>query len=302
MSVMIENKYIIHENIGQGKFGKIFSAKNNNTQEEVVIKIEENNSIILRNEANIYRLLQGIKGISTLRSYGNEGKYNYMIIDKLDRSLGDLKHYTKSNFDLKTVLSLGMQMIRRIECIHNENIIHRDIKPDNFVMGKKGEKKENLLYIIDFGLSKLYRKNNAHIQCESNRTPVGTYDFMSLHVHEGYTPSRRDDLESIGYTLVYLLYGQLPWMKNNNKNTSASQDISRNEREIFEIKQATNLWELENIPGELIVFIQYCRNLSFEEKPNYQYLRMLLANLFKRHDYAIDNVFCWHHDEVSHPK
>ena len=208
---------------------------------------------------------------------------------KLDRSLEDLKCSIKEHFDLKTVLSLGMQMIRRIECIHNENIIHRDIKPDNFVMGKKGEKKENLLYIIDFGLSKLYKKNNTHILCESNRAPVGTYNFLSLHVHEGYTPSRRDDLESIGYTLVYLLYGQLPWMKK----TSSSKEFIKNEREIFKIKQKTNLWELKYIPGELIIFIQYCRNLSFDERPNYQYLRMLLANLFKLNDYAIDNVFCW---------
>jgi len=296
MSIMIENKYLINENIGEGKFGKIFSATNKNTEEEVVIKIEDNNSIILRNEANIYRLLQGIKGISKLRSYGNEGEYNYMIIDKLNKSLKDIRLSINKNFDLKSILSLGMQILRRIECVHNENIIHRDIKPENFVMGNKREKNENLLYLIDFGLSKLYQKHNMHIDYKSDRTPIGTYDYMSLNVHEGIAPSRRDDLESIGYTLLYLIYGNLPWMDVTIHSQDSKDILDRSkyiEREIYKIKKETNLWELKNVPGELIIFINYCRNLSFNEKPNYSYLRMLFANLFKLHNFPIDNVFCW---------
>ena len=291
MSVEVEGKYVVDKQIGEGRFGKVFSAQNKNTGETVVIKVDNKDSIILRNEASIYRLLQGINGIPKLRSYGNEGNYNYMVIDKLDKSLKDLKSSIKKPFDLKTTLSMGLQMLRRVEGLHNEHIIHRDIKPENFVMGDREDKHEHLLYIIDFGLSKLYKVGGEHIACKTDRTPIGTLDYMSLNVHKGLTPSRRDDLESIGYTLLYLMNGGLPWMVEEEEDEDNS---GRLERKVYEIKRKTDIWGLnKDIPGELALFVQYCRNLEFGERPNYGYLRMLFANVYKLHNFGIDNKFSW---------
>lgn len=289
MNVEIENKYIIQKKIGEGMYGKIFSAKNKYTDEIVAIKID--GSILLKNEARIYQILSNQNGISKLRSYGQVADYNYIVIDMMGSSLeGCREKCINKIFTLKTTICIGLQLIRRIEILHNNNILHRDVKPENFLMGGNIANK-NILYIIDFGLSKLYKINGKHVDCQIGRDPIGTLDFVSINVHEGNTPSRRDDMESIGYILLYLLGGSLPWMTDTNINENAEEPI---ERKIYNIKKNTNLWvRYQCIPGEFITFIQYCRSLGYSDTPNYTYLEQLLTNLFKMNRFSIENPFCW---------
>lgn len=284
MSLIVAKKYKIISKLGEGSFGKIFSGVNINTDEEVAVKIEKlDEHSLLKNEASVYKLLENISGIPRLRSYGTEGKFNYMVIDLLDKSLEDMRITCGNTLSLKTVLVLGIQMLKRIECVHLEGIIHRDIKPDNFLI----KNNNNQIYLIDFGLSKRYLDSfDKHIKINTGRKLMGTARYASINVHNGITPSRRDDIESIGYVLLYLLIGYLPW-----------QSIKADTREkryklIGKIKKETDLWNIsKDIPGELIIFINYCRNLSFSEKPNYNYLKNLLGNLFKLHGFTTDVIY-----------
>jgi serine/threonine protein kinase len=284
MSLIVAKKYKIISKLGEGSFGKIFSGVNINTDEEVAVKIEKlDEHSLLKNEASVYKLLENISGIPRLRSYGTEGKFNYMVIDLLDKSLEDMRITCGNTLSLKTVLVLGIQMLKRIECVHLEGIIHRDIKPDNFLI----KNNNNQIYLIDFGLSKRYLDSfDKHIKINTGRKLMGTARYASINVHNGITPTRRDDIESIGYVLLYLLIGYLPW-----------QSIKADTREkryklIGKIKKETDLWNIsKDIPGELILFINYCRNLSFYEEPNYNYLKNLLGNLFKLHGFTADIIY-----------
>ena len=326
MTITIKDKYIIDKQIGEGSFGKIFQAVHKITGEKVAIKINfhENEKTILKNEARIYTILGDIKGVPKMRNFGMDGSYNFMVMDILGPSLLDLKNdygntlhkentlrkentlhkentLNKETLSLKTVLSLGLQMLRRIESIHDKGFIHRDIKPDNFLFGS--ERYPHVLYIIDFGLTKKYCKfidiDNAasshdigHISCETGRPITGTERYVSVNVHDGLTPSRRDDMESIGYIMIYLSGGYLPW--SVKENDSGSKNDTSSLPDVRNMKRGIGHWILDNnLPTEYITYIEYCRNLTFDERPDYNYLRTLLLNLFKQKQFTIDNHFEW---------
>ena len=209
MSFVIANKYNIIKKIGEGSFGKIFIGENIITKENVAIKIDDlDDKIMLKNEAKIYNLLSNIEGIPKMRIFGKHNKYNYLIMDLLGNNLQYFKKYELSKIkteDLKLlkILDISIQMFKRIKDIHTIGIIHRDIKPENFVFGKNNE---NILYLIDFGMSKLCIKNEQHILMQENRILIGTINFSSINTNSGITPSRRDDLESIIYTKDYICH------------------------------------------------------------------------------------------------
>ena len=152
-----------------------------------------------------------IVGIPSVQWFGVEGDYNCMIMDLLGPSLEDLFTFCKRKFSLKTVLMLGEQMVSRLEFLHNNHFIHRDMKPDNFLVGIN--KKQHLLYMIDYGLAKRYRdpKTGDHIPYRDGKSLTGTARYASVNTHLGIEQSRRDDLESICYILIYFLKGTLPW-------------------------------------------------------------------------------------------
>jgi len=290
VSIIVEGKYKVERKLGEGSFGKIFSGINTNTNEQVAIKIENaSESSVLKNEAKIYKLLEGTIGIPKLRTFGVEGNFNYMIIDLLGYSLDDIKNSCGGRLNLKSVIAIGLQMIKRIESIHNLGILHRDIKPENFLFKSDG----NSLYLIDFGLARRYIDNkNKHVNQVNGRKMTGTARYASINIHNGITPSRRDDLESIGYVMLYLYCGSLPWQNIKNQNKEDKY------RDIGEYKKNNNLWEMfNNCPGEFIIYLTYCRNLSYDEDPDYNYLRNLLGNLYKHHGYSSDNNFEWNYKE-----
>ncbi|XP_071908889.1 casein kinase 1-like protein 2 isoform X2 [Coffea arabica] len=213
MEPRVGNKYRLGRKIGSGSFGEIYLGTNIQTNEEVAIKLEnvKTKHPQLLYESKLYRILQGGTGIPNVRWFGVEGDYNVLVMDLLGPSLEDLFNFCSRKLSLKTVLMLADQMINRVEFVHSKSFLHRDIKPDNFLMGLG--RRANQVYVIDFGLAKKYRDTSTHqhIPYRENKNLTGTARYASMNTHLGIEQSRRDDLESLGYVLMYFLRGSLPW-------------------------------------------------------------------------------------------
>ncbi|XP_044001699.1 casein kinase I-like [Aphidius gifuensis] len=286
----VAEKYKVIKKIGSGSFGEIYNAINTSNGEEVAIKFE---SIHARHpqllyESRLYKLLSGGTGIPQTRWYGQERNWNVLVMDLLGPSLEDLFTFCSRKFTMKTVLMLADQMITRIEYVHGKHFIHRDIKPDNFMMGNK--RQCNKLYIIDFGLAKKFfdRRTNSHILYNEGKSLTGTARYASINAHQGIEQSRRDDMEALGYVFMYFNRGSLPW-----------QGIRANTRKqkyekIKEKKMSTSIEELcENFPTEFAMYLCYTKNLRFEERPDYMYLRKIFHILFRSLNYQYDYIFDW---------
>ncbi|VDK70273.1 unnamed protein product [Litomosoides sigmodontis] len=210
---IIASKYKLHRRIGAGSFGDIYLAVVIGTGEEVAVKLEPSKARHpqLLYESRIYKILRGGFGIPRLRWYGTEKDYNILVMDLLGPSLEDLFNYCNRRFTMKTVLMLAEQMIERIQFVHLKNFIHRDIKPDNFLMGVG--RYCNKLFLIDFGLAKEYRdsRSGAHIPYREDKHLTGTARYASINAHVGIELTRRDDMLSLGYVLMYFNRGSLPW-------------------------------------------------------------------------------------------
>lgn len=290
MELRVGNKYRLGRKIGSGSFGDIYLGTTISTGEEVAIKLEciKTKHPQLHIESKFYKMMQGGIGIPTIKWCGSEGDYNVMVMELLGPSLEDLFNFCTRRFSLKTVLLLADQMISRIDYIHSRNFIHRDIKPDNFLMGLG--KKGNLVYIIDFGLAKKYKdsKTLTHIPYRENKNLTGTARYASINTHLGIEQSRRDDLESLGYVLMYFNLGTLPW-----QGLKAANKRQKYER-ISEKKLSTPVHELcKGFPAEFTTYLSYCRQLDFVQRPDYCYLRKLFRTLFHRQGFTYDYVFDW---------
>jgi len=286
----VGGKFRLGRKIGSGSFGDIYIGTNVQSGEEIAIKLESIKSKHpqLLYESKLYKILAGGVGVPNVHWYGVEGDYNVMVIDLLGPSLEDLFSFCNRKFSLKTVLMLADQVINRIEYVHAKNFIHRDIKPDNFLIGLG--KKANQVHIIDFGLAKKYRdpKTQQHIPYREGKNLTGTARYASVNTHLGIEQSRRDDLEAIGYVLMYFNRGSLPWqgLKANGKKEKYEK--------IMEKKMSTPIEILcKNFPNEFVTYLNYCRSLRFEDRPDYAYLRRLLKDLFFREGYQYDFVFDW---------
>lgn len=192
----------------------------------------------------------------------------------------DLFNKCGRRFSLKTVLQLADQVLERVETMHNRHLIHRDIKPANFVIGYHNT---SLVHCIDFGLSKRYRhpRTLQHIPYRDGRSLTGTPRYASINNHLGIEQSRRDDLESIGYVLIYFLRGVLPWQGLKAKTASKKYKM------IMEKKQSVSISDLcQGCPIQFAEYLSYCRNLTFDSKPDMQYLKGLFRDLYMQNGYA----------------
>jgi len=290
MDIRIAGKYRLGRKIGGGSFGDIYLASDVNTNEEVAVKLEhiKTKHPQLHIESKFYKVMQGGVGIPEVKCYGIEGEYNVMAMELLGPSLEDLFNFCNRKLSLKTVLLLADQLISRIEFIHGKNFIHRDMKPDNFLMGLG--KKGNLVYVIDFGLAKKFRdqRTHQHIPYRENKNLTGTARYTSINTHLGIEQSRRDDMEALGYILIYFLQGTLPWQGLRAKTKAQKYE------KISEKKLSTPVEELcKGTPAEFATYQSYVRSLRFEEKPDYAYLRQLIRNLFYRQGFTYDYIFDW---------
>ncbi|KAG2260396.1 hypothetical protein Bca52824_079690 [Brassica carinata] len=290
MDLVIGGKFKLGRKIGSGSFGELYLGVNVQTGEEVAVKLEsvKTKHPQLHYESKLYMLLQGGSGIPNIKWYGVDGEYNVMVIDLLGPSLEDLFNYCNRKLSLKTVLMLADQLINRVEYMHTRGFLHRDIKPDNFLMGLG--RKANQVYIIDFGLGKKYRdlQTHRHIPYRENKNLTGTARYASVNTHLGVEQSRRDDLEAVGYVLMYFLRGSLPWQ--GLKAGTRKQKYDR----ISEKKVSTPIEVLcRNQPSEFVSYFRYCRSLRFDDKPDYSYLKRLFRDLFIREGYQFDYVFDW---------
>ena len=276
--------------LGKGSFGYIVPGINKITGEEVAVKIERKvDDAQLKYEYKIYQLLKGGPGFPKIYGYFEENNHNILIMEKLGPSLEKIFNKNKKQFSLLTVAMIVEQILYRLEFIHSKNIVHRDIKPDNFLIGLGNKNKT--IYAIDFGLSKKFKesKTGLHIPYRDGKCLLGTARYTSINTHLGVEQSRRDDIEALGYMMVYFLKGRLPWQGMINSNPNKKYD------KIKKLKIDIKLQELCNgLPEETIKFIQYARDMRFEDKPNYSYLRGLMRKIAIKNGLKMDyNRFDW---------
>uniref|UniRef100_A0A182QQP7 non-specific serine/threonine protein kinase n=1 Tax=Anopheles farauti TaxID=69004 RepID=A0A182QQP7_9DIPT len=286
----IAGKYRISRKIGSGSFGDIYLGINITNGEEVAVKVE---SILARHpqlayEHKLYRVLSGGVGIPHIRYFGQVRTYNMLIMDLLGPSLEDLFNFCSRQFTIKTVLMLIDQTIGRLEYLHMKNFIHRDIKPDNFLMGIG--RHCNKLFLIDYGLAKKYRdfRTRIHIAYREDKNLTGTARYASINAHLGIEQSRRDDMESLGYMMMYFIRGSLPWQGLKATNKKQKYEM------ISEKKMSTPVEVLcQSFPAEFSMYLCYCRGLRFDEEPDYMYLRQLFRILFRTLNFHYDYNFDW---------
>ena len=210
-------------------------------------------------------------------------------MDLLGHNLEELmKHNSSKRFSLKSVLMIADQMLTRLNNLHDKDYIHRDLKPENCVIGL--EEKENIVFLIDFGLSRKYRdsRTNEHIPYKEGKSILGTVRYISIYTHFGIEQSRRDDIESLGYILVYLAKGILPWQGQKAKTKKEKYKIIMDKKLEFKPEMLCH-----GLPDEFRQFFEYIRGVQFTEKPDYSFLHGLFNKIMAKMDFVNDAVFDW---------
>ena len=279
-------KYRIIKLLSNDSNNLVYQGINIIDKSKVAIKLEYKyaGKDNLTNESYILLNLKG-QGIPEIISFGHSGKYNVLIEELLGKSLQDLYEQNDNEIPLKDICMIAIQILERLQYIHSKYIIHRNINPTNFLIGIKNP---SLIYMIDFAYAKKYRSSRTgnHIRFSLNQKIIGQISYISANAMRGGEQSRKDDLESFGYMIIYLLKGFLPWKEfENNKNKF---------KKIYELKNKISSSRLcRYLPAEIKILIEYIKKLSFEQEPNYEYLRGLFKEILMKMDKINDNIFFW---------
>jgi serine/threonine protein kinase len=289
VEIRVGGRYRLGKKIGTGAFGEIFEGTDIFDNSSVAIKLEHNSVKFpqLLFEAKLLKSIPST-GIPVMHWFGIAGEYNAMVMDLLGQNLEDLYTYCAKNFTLKTIIMIIIQMIERLKHVHDNHYIHRDIKPENFLIGK--DNTEKTIYLIDFGLAKRYRDEytQIHIPLKENRNLTGTARYASCNAHNGLEQSRRDDMESIAYVILYFFRKKLPWqgLKCKDKNEKHAK--------IKELKMSMTPEKLfEGIPKEFAEYLTMVKKLGFEDEPAYKTYIQMFNKLFKAKEFEMDYIYDW---------
>jgi serine/threonine protein kinase len=275
-NIIFSDNYKLVKKIGSGSFGEVYLTKDKNSilyAAKIEDKTKKNR---LKCEYNIYRKLncKNIVGIPKIFGYIETVDYNIMIMELLGTSLENLFQENDKQFPMEFICKLAIDIITIIEKFHSKGFIHRDIKPNNFLFNYK--KPYTQIYLMDFGLSKQFIHGGKHNDIKFERSLIGTARYASMNIHWGVEPSRRDDMESIGYLLIYFAKGRLPWqgLKGDDNKTQIEK--------IGDKKLMVSTDKLcESLPNCFYLYLDYCKKLEYEDKPNYNYLRDLFSSYAK---------------------
>ncbi|KAI8049135.1 kinase-like domain-containing protein [Gilbertella persicaria] len=294
---IIGGHYKVGKKLGEGSFGAIFQGTNLLQNQQVAIKFEPNTSETpqLEDEYNAYKILSGsgkkrLVGVPNVYYFGHSETHYILIIDLLGSNLEELFDLCGRRFSVKTLAMLAIQMISRIQSVHERDLVYRDIKPDNFLLGRPYSEEMGQVFIVDFGMAKLYRDRitKKHIPYQERKSLTGTARYMSIHTHLGREQSRRDDLEALGHVFLYFLRGSLPWQGMKAANNKLKYE------KIGEKKQSEPIRSLcEGYPNQLIKYMQYTRRLGFDETPDYDWLRKLFYEILRDLGEPNDSMFDW---------
>ncbi len=281
------NNYFFEKKIGSGSFGDVYLVNDKDTNEKLAAKVEEKKkNSRLYDEFKIYRRIhrkRQIDGLPQIMNFIQTPKFNILIMELLEKDLEKIFVEKNKCFKLNTVLFLGLNIISLLEQLHDSGYIHRDIKPNNFMIGKDKKK----IYIMDFGLSKRYIIKGKHIPLRTDKSLTGTARYTSINVHMGLEPSRRDDIESVGYMLIYFLKGKLPWQGLKKEKGQNSIEI------IGDVKICTSLDNLcKNLPDCFKKYLVHCRELKYEARPDYNYLKNLFIDTIQKLKLSFSYEWC----------
>lgn len=301
---LISGKWILGKKVGAGNFGELRIGHDVDNNSKVAVKLEEQASKNpqLAREYHFYQMLKEysetpVEGFPDVLFYGQIAKYNALVMDLLGPSLDDLFELCEKNFSIHCVCTIGLQIVDRFQQMHNRGLIYRDVKPENFLIGRKSLNNFETIFIIDMGLAKIYRdpRTKIHMSERNNQAVTGTARYMSVSANLGREQSRRDDLEAVGHLLIYFIKAKLPW-----QGLKPTKEVKDHIKLIAKVKDETKLEELCNgLPLEFYEYMRYIRSLNFYDAPDYGFLQRLLIDAYDNSDKEHGFQYDWSKHDFS---
>ncbi|KAL8147143.1 hypothetical protein AgCh_004745 [Apium graveolens] len=280
--------YKTERKLGKGGFGQVYvgrrvsggTGRTGADAVEVALKFEHRNSKGCNSgppyEWQVYSTLNGCYGIPSVHFKGRQGDFYILVMDILGPSLWDVWSSLGQSLAPGMVACIAMEAISILEKLHLKGFVHGDVKPENFLLGQPGSPDEKKLFLIDLGLSSKWKDSSSGQHVEYDQRPDifrGTIRYASVHAHLGRTGSRRDDLESLAYTLIFLIKGRLPWQGYQGDNKSFL---------VCKKKMSTTPDAMCCFcPAPFKQFFEAVTNMKFDEEPNYCKLISLFESLIE---------------------